>query len=364
MAPNPSQPLKVVYITADLADNSLGRTYCLWELSNALGWDSKVVSTRGERIWGPLENTRFAEDCALVEEDALWSLESVTDADIIIAVKPLPTSFGIALRLSVKSAKPLLLDIDDPDLEASLSWEKPLRRMGKSLLRRRRIAELKHMRASVRSVPVIVSNPVLAARYGGVVIPHIRTDLGPGRLHTSRNPTVAFVGSNRPHKGVELLRAAIARTQDLEYRLIVTDVAPADARPWETWIGSTTLEDGIRLVGESDVVVVPSSDVPFARGQLPAKLVDAMLLARAIVVTDIEPMPWAVGPGALVISADSIDAIELALRDLADPKVRTRIGIEARARALKTFTVGPNIAAFEKAVRGAVALGVRSTSRS
>ena len=165
---------------------------------------------------------------------------------------------------------------------------------------------------------------------------------------------VAFVGSNNAHKGLPQLRAAVAAVQDIGYTLVITDDRPEDAKPWERWTGRTTMEVGTTLVSSADVVVIPSLDKPFARGQLPAKLVDAMILGRAVVVTDIEPMPWALGDTGIVIRPGSVRDISVALRYLSDPSTRQTLGSSARARALKMFIAAASVSKFEHAARSAI----------
>jgi glycosyltransferase involved in cell wall biosynthesis len=346
--------LKVVFFTPNLADNSLGRTYCLWEVSEHLGWESVIVSPVKADVWAPLRGTPFAAVCFPLEDEAVLKMPALLQADLFIAVKPLDSSFGVALELAAKLQKPLLLDIDDPDMEAQLSWKQPFRRLARGLVHRARISEVRRMRRLAKWVPTIVSNPILQSRYGGPVIPHVRPDMGYGAEHTSDRPTVAFVGSNRGHKGLDLLRTAIARLQVEGFTLTVTDIAPPDAEPWENWVGTTSLEQGLSIVANADIVVIPSLDVPFAHGQLPAKLIDAMMLGRAIAVSEIEPMPWALNGAGKLMKPGSVDEIETALRELSPPEVRRHLGSEARAHALKTFVVSANVDTLRDAAYAAM----------
>jgi glycosyltransferase involved in cell wall biosynthesis len=352
---DPSEtPLRVVFFTPNLSDNSLGRTYCLWELAEALGWESSTVSPVGTDVWGPLRGSRFAETCQLIQPSDMRFAPAIAGADLFIAVKPLASSLGVASGLAQLMGKPILLDIDDPDMEAQLSWSQPARRLARELRHPSRIRNARKMRKLAKKLPTIVSNPVLQSRYGGPIIPHVRPDLGAGAAHIESQPTIAFVGSNRGHKGIEHLRAAVARLQNEKFLLIVTDEEPADAHAWEKWVGSTSLEEGLAIVSKADIVVIPSLDVPFARGQLPAKLIDAMMLGRAVVVTDIEPMPWALGTSGRIVQPGSVDGIETALRELASPELRSHLGDSARQRAQSMFVVTANTKAFHDAASSAI----------
>jgi len=344
----------IVFFTTDLSKNALGRTYCLWQLATSLGWSSVVVSLQGETIWEPLRNTAFANACLRMTRDEMQHALALFDADLYIAVKPLEASFGVAMEMSALFGIPILLDVDDPDLDAHLSWARPIRRMAKQILKPKELKVAKQLRSAARRYPTIVSSPTLQSRYSGVVIPHIREDMEAGRPHVTRNATVAFVGSNRAHKGINLLRQAVSQVQDLHFKLIVTDTPPIDAKPWEEWVGMTSLEQGLEIVSAADIVVIPSLNLPYANGQLPVKLIDAMLLGRAIAISKVEPMPWALGGHGVVFKPGSARAIEAALRELANPELRSVLGNSARERARNMFLVSTNISRFEFAVRSAI----------
>ena len=79
-----------------------------------------------------------------------------------------------------------------------------------------------------------------------------------------------------------------------------------------------------------------------------------MLLGRAIAVSDIEPMPWALGDSGMRMTPGSIDSIERALRAFSDPACRAKFGISARDRALGLFLAGSSVEAFQLAVQDAI----------
>lgn len=347
-------------MTPDLEENSLGRTYCLWLLARACGWQSAVVSFKGARIWEPLAgHPEFAAACARID-----SREELTDAAagarLIISVKPLPNPLFAAVECADELGIPWLVDIDDPDLEGRLRWTLNPRRYAKEVLLPRTMHDFRVARKTVRGVRPIVSNPTLAERYpGGPVIPHVRNDPGAGSPHTSGNPTVAFVGTPRPHKGLPALRASVAQLAPQGFSLTVTAPEPPDARPWETWVGTTTLGEGIELVRAADIVALPSDRDRYAVGQLPAKLMDAMLLGRAVIVSDVAPMPWAVGDAGTVIHAGSTSELTAALERFASPEARQAAGDRARTRALGLFTVESATEAFRHACTEAMSASRR-----
>ena len=346
--------MKISFITENMSSNSTGRTYCLWLLAQHLGWQSEVLTTRGEKVWSPVVGTPFGDSVRRVPRAELASAIA-DDTDLVIAVKPLHDSLGIALRAAGKRALPLMVDVDDPDLELRLRSELPwptqaLRTLKHPIERTRDRALLAH----AQRLPSIVSNPWLQQRYGGAIIPHARPDEGLGEFSDRTGPNIVFVGTLHRHKGVELLRAAIARLHTKGFSLTFTAPAPADAAPGERWVGQTSLEEGMEIVRQSDIVALPSLDDRHAIGQLPAKLIDAMMLGRAVAVSNVDPMPWAVGEAGVVFESGSVDALVDALERLSAPETRRKLGLRARKRALDMFSVAALAPIFEDACQRAL----------
>ncbi len=354
--------MKVLFVVSTLSDNSLGRAYALWLLAEHLGWESRVAATKEGPIWTPLRETPFAKSCIVVAGSAESPSLSVfaKDFDLIIAVKPLPASFGAALKAHRASKVPILLDIDDPDLEAWMSVHSRSRQVLKALLRPRNYWRAWYLRQASRGVPKIVSNPELQRLHGGAVVPHARLDHGMGRKQSVSRIDVVFVGTVRAHKGLPLLRSAVSQLQHEGFTLTITDSAPADARPWEHFVGATNVQQGMELVKHSDVVVIPSTGTGgISRLQLPAKLMDGMMAGRAVVAADLPPIRWALGGAGELFHPDDEDALVASLRRLTSVETRTDLGGMARQRAVEFFEVSPVSVAF----RGACESAAGSTDR-
>lgn len=351
--------MRILFLTIDLANNSTGRTFALWTLARRLGWATTVVAAAGDNIWPPLVGHPFAGDCRVIHAPPSSLppdlVQLAKNSDLIVSVKPLVGSFDRGILLHNATGTPLIVDIDDPDLTVQLSTRNPLKAIAKMILRPRAYFRTLRLRSAVQDYPRFVSNPSLQGAYGGHILPHARFDTGIGGAHTLTAPHVVFVGTVRGHKGLELLRRAIAELAWEGYTLSVTDQAPPDARPWETWVGSTSIEEGLALVRAGDVVVIPSMLHQWSRCQLPAKLIDAMIAGRAIVVSDIPPLVWAIGDGGRRFTPGDKAGLVARLRELSDPTLRSRLGTLARQRALKLFSVDACTQTFEEVCRSALA---------
>jgi glycosyltransferase involved in cell wall biosynthesis len=323
----------------------------------AMGHRTRVVSTQGDQLWAPLQGTPFAQTCSILTPEALSDLVA-TDTDLLVAVKALPHSLGLAWRLARRHGVPLLADVDDPDVEVRTTW-RPRAEVLEDLRRHpAQFAGLRLLRDLARRLPSTVSNPVLQDIYGGEVVPHARVDRGAGAPHTSSEPVLGFVGTVRAHKGVDDLRTAVSRLSADGWGLLVTADPPPDPRPWEFWVGPNPPDTRV-LLDTSDVVVIANDATSYGRAQLPLKVVDAMLSGRAVVVSDMRQLRWAVGRAAPAFPPGDTDALVAALRPLRDPAVRARLGAEARREALARFTPEAVAPALDRALHQALARASR-----
>ncbi len=345
--------LRVSIIVHDMSDGAVARAEALHNALVALGHRPRTLSTHGERgVWLPLARSEYARTCSIVPAAEVGAVVA-EGTDLLLAVKPLPSSLGLAMGLARQHRLPLLADVDDPDVEVRSLWL-PRRVLARRLRRDpRAIARLLALRNAARRLPTTVSNPVLQRMYGGELVPHARRDRGAGAPHTSDRPWLAFVGTARSHKGIDLLRQAAERLAPEGWTLVVTDYAPVDPRPWESWMGPE-VPDSHGLLCRSDVVAIPSTDDGRGRAQLPMKLVDAMQAGRGVVVSDAGPLAWAAGPHVPTFPAGDVDGLVAALRPLRDPVVRARVGAVAREQALARFSPEAVAPALQRGIDAAL----------
>ena len=200
----------------------------------------------------------------------------------------------------------------------------------------------------------MVSNPALLHWYpNATVIPHVR----PPRdmpAHVQRRVSVGFVGTPRRHKGVEILRDAVA---EAGMHLVITADPPIDARPNEEWVGETSFEKGLRIVETADIVALPSLEVTWGRAQFPVKVLDAMMSGRAIIASDVAPLRWATNGAAVLVPPGDPAALLSSLRRLADADVRQDLGQRAHAEALARFTPSAVAPTWGELLQAAAATG-------
>ncbi|HRA20564.1 MAG TPA: glycosyltransferase, partial [Anaerolineae bacterium] len=176
-------------------------------------------------------------------------------------------------------------------------------------------------------------------------------------------PLVLFLGTPRPHKGLEPLAEAVASLTDLGAMLAIVGAPPGDAwcrslaaahpqtvrlyppQPWSL-LGPT--------LAAADAVALPQARLPFTEAQVPAKVYDAMAMARPIVASAVGDLPEILDQGAAGLLVPPGDTLALAAalrRLLTDRELAAGLGAAARRRAVERYSY----AAMERVLEGVFA---------
>lgn len=356
--------MKISILSFDLSDNATGRADLLAQLL-APRWEVSVVGPIfGAGLWPPL-----ADGC--IRHHGLRAprrlpgfarhvpaLLRLIDGDLIYASKPRPTSFGLGLLARRRGRRPLVLDVDDWELGffyRSGFWG----RVGRAL----NVGNpngLPWTWAAERAVrtadAVTVASRFLEERFGGTLIPHVRDtdawdparwDPGPARaaLGVGARPVVMFLGTPRAYKGIDdLIGAVRALRGDTILAIVGVDPGSPAARRWAAApfvrvVGEIPFEDVPRWLVAADVVAVPQRATSDTLGQVPAKLFDAMALARPIVSTGVSMIPEILeGCGLVVAPGDPRALAEALCRMLEHPESALALGRRARARCEAVYS--------------------------
>ena len=375
--------MKVSVLCFDVSDNAVGRAWLLARLLEPIGAVEIVGPRFGPSVWEPLAEERVAirsvpggrlPGFAM----RLPALGRLADGDLLYASKPRLTSAGVGYLGRLARGRPLLLDIDDWETGFFLRggfWGT----VGRALnLSNPRGLAWTWLMERLRGLAdgITVASRFLQQRFGGVLIPHVRdTDRwapdradprsGRERLGIDTGPVVMFLGTPRAYKGVEDLARAVSRLGRPDVTLALVGTDPGS----ETGRALTARHPGVRLVGRvpisqvpsylaaADVVVVPQRESSDTRGQVPAKLFDAMTLGRPVVSTRVSMIPEILDGCGLLVEPGDVGALSAAIGRLLDhPDEARALGAAARHRVVERYS-------FESARRALFPLVERVRAR-
>src|SRR4030095_9970576 len=158
-------------------------------------------------------------------------------------------------------------------------------------------------------------------------------------LGAGHRRVVMFLGTPRGHKGVDDLVAAIATLgDDVMLAIVGTDPAGEAARRWTKTpsvrvFGEIPFDDVPRWLIAAGVGAVPQRATADTVGQVPAKIFDAMALARPVISTSVSMIPEILDGCGVVVPPGDVRALAAAIRRLLnDPVEAAALGRAGRAR--------------------------------
>lgn len=294
------------------------------------------------------------------------------DGDIIYAVKPKTTSFGLSLVKKLISRRPLILDIDDWELSwyGGDRWQYQIRfpQIIKDVVKSDGALRypdhplyLKWMeRLTNRADAITLHTQFLQKRFGGVYVPNGKdTSLFDPDLFDPEASRVKyglaglkilmFPGAPRPYKGLEDVLIALDKLDRSDLKLAIVGGSPYDdydkqlIEKWGKWIiklPRSPVHLMPEIVSAAHIIVVPQRNTPAAIAQFPLKLTDGMAMAKPILSTRVGDIPeilqdtgFLVDPSSPEQIADSIEWI-FANLDAANAK-----GREARQRCVQHYSI-------------------------
>jgi glycosyltransferase involved in cell wall biosynthesis len=292
---------------------------------------------------------------------AAQKVRQAIQADVLYAMKPYPTSFGLGLSYRRQHQIPLVLDVDDWELGAYAGRSR--KQLISTVLRGANSPNnylwLRQLYGRIgQADAVTVSGCFLQKQFGGVIVPHGRDTaaMDPAKLNGEgirqawrlEGKVVMFLGTPRPHKGVEDLIAALQQLQRPDTTGVIVGVEDRDdygirlremAGPNVRLMPIQPFEEIPALLMAADVVVVPQRQTAFGEAQVPAKIFDAMAMGRPIVSTAISDIPIILEGCGLVVTPGDVSELAGAIGRLLDnPDEAADLGQRARARCVAEYS--------------------------
>lgn len=368
----------LLILSHNLEGNGLGRAYLLADLLRD-HYDVRITGpSPGGGVWPSCPRGTIPIDVWCDHMPSMKELTRKADeisADVILATKALRNSFGLALLARRKRRFPLVLDVDEWDVPGKgrtvfTKWLRTVLRPWKWW----RLWELVLDQLATRADSITVSTSFLQRRYGGAILRHVRDvhRLDPAkvdgggvrrRLGLEGLKVVLFLGTPRRHKGVEDVGKAVDSLAREDVRFLIVGCRPDDpyVKTLQKRVPSAVLHPPTKMteagpfLAAADVVVVPQRDTPFARSQLPAKLIDAMAMGRPIVGTAVSDIPELLEGCGLVVRPGDVKALAAGLvRVFENPEEAAAMGRRAREKAVRELSYEAGRPVLLRAVESAV----------
>lgn len=346
--------MKISILTPDISHNCFGRAWLLAKILQRY-YDIEVIGPDfGNGIWQPLKdqcdfNIISVKGSKNNHFDIKKLLKEIS-GDVIYASKPRLESFGPGILKKILSRKPLILDIDDWEL----GWGKryyeslPSYKMIYDFLLSMTNVQYHYYKVLLHKLiwitdDITVSGKILKTRYNGTIIWHGRdvNSFNPQKINgeevrnkylSNRNKNefiVGFIGTPRRHKGLEQLLNAIAILENRNISVLIIGFDDSDyCKYLKIKVKELAIIDRVifferqpfnklpELLSLFDIVIIPQQLDPVANGQVPAKLFDAMAMAKPIIATNVYDIPdilkdcgWIVDPTSPKQLADTIEFV-------------------------------------------------------
>jgi len=368
---------KVSLVVSDLSGGGAVRAFLLAQVLKKLNYQVEVVGFQfGQELYAaPPDGIAIYSvpggNYPQVLKAASQLLKKI-DGDIIYAVKPKPTSFGLSLLKKLQTHRPLMLDMDDWELSwhggDDWNYRPSLKQLYRDLFKQN--GQLRHPDHALyvkwteqivdRADAVTIDTQFLKNRFGGVYLPNGKdTDLfnphsyDPKTVRKqyglSEYKTLMFPGAPRPHKGVEDVLVALDQLNDPSLRLVIIGGSPYDNYDdtlidrWGRWIiklPKQPVEKMPEIVSAAHVVVVPQRDTLTAQAQFPLKLTDGMAMAKPILSTNVGDIPDILNHTGYLVAPNSpnqlADKIKWIFNNFEEASDR---GLQARKRCVELYSV-------------------------
>ncbi|MEA5498864.1 glycosyltransferase [Limnoraphis robusta Tam1] len=383
--------LKISILSPTLSKGGLDRAYILGQALQTLNYDVAILGCLfTERIY-PLPPPNLPVDSVPggIYPQLFISAQQLLnkiDGDIVLAVKPKPTSFGVALLKKVLTRKPVILDIDDWELSwcGGENWRyRPpsLKQFYRDVFKKDgQLRQSDHPiylqwmeRLVSRADAITVDTEFLKKRFGGVYLPNGKDtemfnpqqydpEISRERYGLRGYRVLMFPGAPRPHKGVEDVLMALDLLNEPDLRLVIVGGSPYDdydqqlMEKWGEWmikLPPCPVEKMPEVVAAAHVVVVPQRDTVTAQAQFPLKLTDGMAMAKPVLSTCVGDIPEILGDTGYVVKPNSPQQLAESIRQIFSNWEDAQIkGSQARQKCVENYSLEAMAVILSKVIAG------------
>ncbi|MBU0599527.1 glycosyltransferase [bacterium] len=359
--------MKITILGHDLSNNSLARVYVLAKVLSRKHTVQIIGPVFGDGIWTPCQTGEFSFIQVVGKKYPFFLAEAKKiidkiEGDLVYAVTPQPSSYGVGLINKIIHQTPLILDIDDWQVGFYLHQSR-LSRFCNSLrhiLYPNAYPYLLLMERLTKYANQVTSvSNFLQKKFGGIKLPQGRdTDFcNPERFNKealkeerqlSNYRLVMFLGTPRSQKGLEETLEAIIRLKRNDVKLMIIGVTKDNTfinhlaqkgKDKLLLFGMCSFNDIPKYLSMADIVVLPQRETSWTIGQVPSKFFDAMAMAKPIISTKVSEIPEILAGCGLVVDTNDIEALSKSISYLLENEEEAiRLGKKAREKCIQEYS--------------------------
>jgi len=371
--------MKVSLLTPDFSENSTARAYIFAKVLDR-HYDVEIIGPKfGNKIWEPLRKDSeiiFKIFQGYPFPQFMFQVPRIVKAitgNVIWINTPLLSSFSVGLFKKFISRKPIILDMADWELGFCLYNKKNITKKNKNVIEKflsfLGIANSYCITAINEKITqfadeLTVSNSFLQQKFGGTIIRHCRDTqvFNPEKFNKSSlrkkyqiketEKVVMFFGTPRALKGIEDLIKAIDLIKSPNIILVIVGINERD--PYCRNLSKTAKEVlGKRFQGFdlqpfdkvpeflaiAEIVVIPQRRNLATVGQVPAKVFDAMAMAKPIIATNVSDLPEILNGCGWIIEPESPEKLAETIKYVLDnPEEAEKMGQRARQKCVEKYS--------------------------
>lgn len=373
--------MKITILSHNLSSNAVMRAHRLAVAAQHFAEVTMIGPVKHRGAWGALPPEPWIKSVPSKNIPkffrAVVELIEAADGDVLIAVKPYLSSYGVALLAAECRNVPVILDIDDLDTALAEPAETGLPQRLDDM---RDPASLTYLRvlskATAAAAAITVASTTLQKRFGGTLLPHgcLTGQFDPAIINREEarkrfgfsGPVVLFPGTRRTHKGLKPLAKAVARIPGARLAVLCRPQDFAQAE-WDEFplikIPILPYASLPALLAAADVVAIPQMDTEAAQHQMPMKIYDAMAMGKPIVASTVSDLPTTLEGCARLVPPGEVGPLTAAIQDLLQHPAEARaLGVRARARCLEKYSMRHIADTLEEVVNGAIRANGKSSS--
>ncbi|MBW1930954.1 MAG: glycosyltransferase family 4 protein [Deltaproteobacteria bacterium] len=368
--------MKISILTPDLSHNCVGRAYLLTKVLQR-HYEVEIIGPAfGSGIWKPIADDKSIRYRYIRVSGKLrpyWQLRDIIKSisgNVIYASKPLVASYGIGLLEKFLNGKPIVLDIDDWEIGFIKAYRKlSFRYLVSSIVclysRSSYWNNLLGERFSYFASDITVSNSFLRKKFGGTIVWHGRNTDVFNPMKFDKNiirekyeiekdkKVIIFVGTPRPHKGIDDLIEAMTLVKEPSVILVVVGIDYSDPYCLDVIHTAEKKLDKNRFIAfglqpfrkipeflaMADVVVIPQKKNFATVGQVPAKVFDAMAMEKAIISTNVSDIPEILYRCGWIVEPERPKELAQAIQYILDnPRKAQEMSRKARERCIEKYS--------------------------